>query len=746
MLGNVVVRGVAALSAGIGIITTVIALFINHLAETKKKKEELDVAMRTGDMAFFVKQIQEADTALAQLGARMDDVRARQAAEAAAGVKPGGFLSSFAAGLTEEQTRILKERGEAEGTLQELVRRKTNQATNELGFQTEALGANIRAQEQLAHDSRLAAAFQGDLANAAREVKDEFIKSSEALRDARVNEAIKQATLTQQAQADAAKKQLADVGASAKAQLAETTGNMAALESSFAQRRASVIAAADADLKRQLAGNKVPELTGAITSSVEQKKQADLLSIQIERTKALNVARQQGRETELANLKAIEALANSNLDIEQAKLALLKAQQAPVADQEAQEQRVFDEQEKQLTLQITNNQRRLQLLEQEIRSEGLVGDKADDVRAKQKTITAELEKQQFLLGQIPAQRQTAALLQERKNLLVGITQELKEQQEIEENRGQRAIQLQDQETNLRKQIADSTKELVLVQTTDPKLKPIVEIILKYDEQKKAINDLIQKYPELESVGTQALDALAKATQASIDAAKANQSAIANLAQSLSDVFVAGIDRSFDALFDTSKSFGERMQSLFAGIGEDMVKALLHALITAPLKSALDSLIKGLTNSDSEGGGLFSGLGGIFGGIFGAIGRLFGSTVPAAHGQYFLPPNYAFAHGGYVLPDNFIRPFQHGGLVTRGPVMGLIGESGGEVVAKLRPPGADDNWPGGGGGQVAQVIINGNIAPNPPGLNESDVIQIVYKDAYNGGKTSKAMTNIIKRNR
>ena len=79
-------------------------------------------------------------------------------------------------------------------------------------------------------------------------------------------------------------------------------------------------------------------------------------------------------------------------------------------------------------------------------------------------------------------------------------------------------------------------------------------------------------------------------------------------------------------------------------------------------------------------------------------------------------------------------------------MGLIGESGGEVVAKLRPPGADDNWPGGGGGQVAQVIINGNIAPNPPGLNESDVIQIVYKDAYNGGKTSKAMTNIIKRNR
>src|SRR6185437_2157637 len=106
-------------------------------------------------------------------------------------------------------------------------------------------------------------------------------------------------------------------------------------------------------------------------------------------------------------------------------------------------------------------------------------------------------------------------------------QENQVEQDLRENRGQRAIQLQDQETNLRKQIADSTKELVLAQVTDTKLKPIVEIVLRFQEQKKAIEDLIQKYPELESVGTQALNALEKATQASVDAAKNHQDAVAN---------------------------------------------------------------------------------------------------------------------------------------------------------------------------------------------------------------------------
>ena len=321
------------------------------------------------------------------------------------------------------------------------------------------------------------------------------------------------------------------------------------------------------------------------------------------------------------------------------------------------------------------------------------------------------------------------------------------------------MQLQTEEIGIRSKIRDLEKELVLSQVKDTKLKPIVEIILRYEDQKRAIQGVIEKYPELEAVGTQALAALVKATQAAVDAANENQGAVTKLAQSLSDVFVQGIDKSFDALFDTSKNFGERMQSLFAGIGEDMVKQLLHAIITAPLKSTLDTLIKSLSNPDEEGGGLgglFSGIGGLFGKLFGAIGRLFGAPTPAAHGQFFLPPNHAFAHGGlvlppnhafahggYVVPDNLLRPFQHGGLVTRGPVMGIVGEAGGEVVAKLKPSGADD-WPS--GQPVVNVHIAGDVIPKDPQMKPQDVITVSFADMDRGGKLSKAVVNIIKRTR
>jgi hypothetical protein len=738
---------VGVLSGAIGIITTVMALWISHLQEAKKKKEELDTALRTGDMAFFQKQIVETDAALAQLGTRMDDVRARQAAEAAAGVKPGGFLSSFAAGLTEEQARVLKERGDAEGTLQELLRRKLNQTNNELEAQTRALGANIKEQEDLAHQTRLGAELQGDLAKATHKEKDERIKLLEAYRDKTIEERIKQVTATQQAQADAAKKQLADVGASAAAQIAETTGSMAALESSFAQRRGAIIAAADSDLKRQLALNKEPSLVGTITSSVEQKKQADLLSIQLERTKALTAARQQSRETEVNSLKAQETLAQAVVDIEQQRLQLLQQQQAPIAAQEAQQQTLLDAQQKLLTLSVENKQRQLAILADQISKEGLVGDKAAAVRAQETQITGELQKQRAALAAIGQQRLTPQLLQDRKNLLATITQENQVEQELRENRGQRAIQLQDQETNLRKQIADSTKELVLAQVTDTKLKPIVEIILKFEDQKKAIEDLIQKYPELESVGTQALNALEKATQASVDAAKTNQSAVANLAQSLSDTFVAGIDRSFDALFDTSKNFGERMQSLFAGIGEDMVKALLHSIITAPLKGALDSLIKSLSNSESNSGG---GIGSIFGSLFGWIGRLFAPAAPVP----------AFAAGGLVkagyaslappIPKDFLNQMQipkfaTGGTV-KGPTLGLLGEGQEDEyivpasqMSKLRKKDSTQQ-------PVVNVHIAGDVVPRDPTMKPNDVITVTYADMDRGGKLSKAVTNIIKRNR
>jgi hypothetical protein len=214
----------------------------------------------------------------------------------------------------------------------------------------------------------------------------------------------------------------------------------------------------------------------------------------------------------------------------------------------------------------------------------------------------------------------------------------------------------------------------------------------------------------------------------------------------------------------------KLSDVFASLGKSLVSQFLQSMIAGLLARPFEEILRQWSSTGGSGGG------GLLGGILSLLGRGlsflglgfgvptgygsapagvegpslpgggFYSTPQYAHGGYILPPNYAFAHGGYVVPNSLIRPFQRGGMVTRGPVVGMVGEEGPELVARMKPAGAGDNWMGGGGGQVAQVIINGNIAPNPPGLNESDVIQIVYKDAYNGGKTSKAMTNIIKRNR
>ena len=59
---------------------------------------------------------------------------------------------------------------------------------------------------------------------------------------------------------------------------------------------------------------------------------------------------------------------------------------------------------------IANRERQLSILNEQIRSEGLVGDKAAAVKAQEVGITAELTKQRALLDAIPAQRDTARIL------------------------------------------------------------------------------------------------------------------------------------------------------------------------------------------------------------------------------------------------------------------------------------------------------------------------------------------------
>jgi len=204
---------------------------------------------------------------------------------------------------------------------------------------------------------------------------------------------------------------------------------------------------------------------------------------------------------------------------------------------------------------------------------------------------------------------------------------------------------------------------------------------------------------------------------------------------------------FDTLSDVSEQLGNAFGETVGPIG---------------------SFVGALSRLTGGGGGGFLGIASTIFGLLGSFGGGGASGAGAAGGAWaggaraFAPlaPIPRFAAGGLVkagyassmlpIPKDFLNKaqvpqFAAGGTV-KGPTLGLLGEGQEDEyvipksqMAKLRQK---DN----GQQPTPTVIINGNIAPNPPGLNESDVIQIVYKDAYNGGKTSKAMTNIIKRTR
>jgi len=210
----------------------------------------------------------------------------------------------------------------------------------------------------------------------------------------------------------------------------------------------------------------------------------------------------------------------------------------------------------------------------------------------------------------------------------------------------------------------------------------------------------------------------------------------------------------------------KLSDVFASLGKSLVSQFLQSMIAGLLARPFEEILRQWSSTGgSGGGGLLGGILGLLGKGLSFLGLGFGvptgygaappgvegpslpggffSTPQYAHGGYILPPNYAFAHGGYVVPRGLLKPFASGGTVTRGPVVGMVGEEGPELVARMKPAGAGDNWPS-GGGQATQVIINGDITPRRPDMKPEDIIQIISADAYKGGKTSKAMTNIVKR--
>jgi len=99
-----------------------------------------------------------------------------------------------------------------------------------------------------------------------------------------------------------------------------------------------------------------------------------------------------------------------------------------------------------------------------------------------------------------------------------------------------------------------------------------------------------------------------------------------------------------------------------------------------------------------------------------------------------------SNGMLTLPKGVLRPFASGGIVTQ-PTVGLIGEEGNEIVARMKPAGQRrDNQPN------VQVQINGDITPRRPDMKPEDIIKIIVDNGERKGAVGEMVNNWIRRSR
>lgn len=591
----------ALIGAAVGAVTTGIALLIKHLQEAKEKQEAFNLASRSANLSFFTNEIFKADTALIELGRRLDETNAKIAAQRAAGVRSDNFLESLRAGLEKETGTTTADRAKLVTEQQNILANRAQQAGLSIEFQTEAIGKNVREQQELSHESRIAAAMQGELKDATQQAKDAFIAQSAALRDKTTAEEVKKQTDAVKASMDSLIKSRADAAAASQQILYETTGNMAALQRSFGAARQGVIESTAADLKRQLEQNKLPELESGIRANAAERQRIALLTIQQQQERAMFQYREQARANEAAALASLENQARVTLEIEQSRLTTLREQGAPISQQDAQLSRVQDAEEALINATISKLEGQRNLLQLST----LQGNKLDEEKLKEQQISLELQKQINLLTQLNAKLETPAIQQDRKNRLIGIQQEIQTEQELEAARGARAVEVQNHEISLRRQALELQRQMDLAAASSPQQRQLLEINQQYERMREALEELVQKYPELAQA--------AETTLANINTA--NQQALANasnttlqMLQSLSDAFVNSIDRAFDDLFDTTKSFGDKMLSFMQGLGQTVLKTILHNVITVPLKESLDATIAKIKQEMTGGSSLLGALG------------------------------------------------------------------------------------------------------------------------------------------
>lgn len=206
----------------------------------------------------------------------------------------------------------------------------------------------------------------------------------------------------------------------------------------------------------------------------------------------------------------------------------------------------------------------------------------------------------------------------------------------------------------------------------------------------------------------------------------------------------------DRFIDLMEGKKMDLSTFLRDLGRTMVSQILQGMLAQMLVSPLEDILMGPDRKQATRGGtagillqgaqsllsLF-GLANLFGGPSVEVSR---STRPGSSARDI--PSW-YAKGGY-LPGNFVpvaalRKFQKGG-VARGPTMGIIGEEGDEIVARMKPARQQDaGWQ-----ELRQNIYLVDDRRKVPPLGPRDVIMIVADDMNRGGDTAKTTQNVIKR--
>src|SRR3990167_5980012 len=300
-------------------------------------------------------------------------------------------------------------------------------------------------------------------------------------------------------------------------------------------------------------------------------------------------------------------------------------------------------------------------------------------------------------------------------------------------------------------------ELDLLKLQEAPYAKIIEKTRELEQARRDAVDSLIKEKEIQRIGLIVAQRVeGDANQAQIDAIESQIQALKAQKAALHDVLStqAEIHKQAEDMADTlAGDFVDRFISLMEDrkmdlstflrdLGRTIVSQFLQGMLAQNLVGPLREMLTGQTGAQRRQTMRGGTAGVLLGGaqsllsLFGLFGGGFPSLGPFERTGGEFDFNWLFSGKGGYLPGNFVpvaalRKFQKGGVANR-PTIGVIGEEGDEIVARMKPARPQDSETRG-----VSVIIHGDIVPRERNMRREDVIMIVADDMERGGKTATA---------